>query len=47
VWEFALILVALSILITLGANLSRLSVLVPILMHAIFNTSPRLLGGVA
>jgi len=45
VWEFALILVALSILITLGANLSRLSVLVPILMHAVFNTSPRLLGG--
>lgn len=38
VWAFALILIGLSIIMTLGFNLSRGSVIVCIFMHAMFNT---------
>jgi membrane protease YdiL (CAAX protease family) len=44
VWAFTIILVTASVLITWGANLSGLSIVVPILMHAAFNVSFRLLG---
>ncbi|MGH9641683.1 MAG: CPBP family intramembrane glutamic endopeptidase [Terriglobales bacterium] len=44
VWAFALILVTVSVLFTWGTNLSCFSILVPMLMHAAFNVSSRLLG---
>jgi membrane protease YdiL (CAAX protease family) len=44
VWAFALIEISLSVLMTWGTNLSRFSIIVPILMHAAFNTSSRLLA---
>ena len=44
VWAFALILISTSILYTWGANLSGFSIIVPMLMHAAFNISSRLLG---
>ena len=39
-WEFLLILVGASFLLTAAANLSRFGVLVAIVLHAFFNTSP-------
>jgi membrane protease YdiL (CAAX protease family) len=45
VWFFFLVLSGLSVLMTLGANLARFSVLAPILMHALFNTHGRFLDG--
>jgi uncharacterized protein len=44
VWAFAFILISASVLYTWGANLSGFSIIVPMLMHAAFNTSSRLLG---
>jgi len=44
VWGFAFILISASVLYTWGANLSGFSIIVPMLMHAAFNTSSRLLG---
>jgi uncharacterized protein len=44
VWAFAVIVIAASVLFTCGANLSAFSVIVPMLMHATFNTSSRLFG---
>lgn len=44
VWAFTIILVTLSAFLTLGSNLSGFSVIVPILIHAAFNTSSRLLA---
>lgn len=44
VWAFALMLVTASVLLTWGTNLSGFSILVPMLMHAAFNFSSRLLG---
>jgi|HubBroStandDraft_1064217.scaffolds.fasta_scaffold02990_3 membrane protease YdiL (CAAX protease family) len=43
-WEFLLILVGVSFLLTAAANLSRFSVLVAIVLHAFFNTSPAMLN---
>jgi membrane protease YdiL (CAAX protease family) len=45
VWAFTLMLITDSVLITWGANLSGFSIFVPMLMHAGFNVSSRLLGG--
>jgi membrane protease YdiL (CAAX protease family) len=44
VWAFTLMLVTASVLLTWGTNLSSSSILVPMLMHAAFNVSFRLLG---
>lgn len=44
VWAFTIILVTVSLFITLGTNLSGFAVVVPIIIHAGFNTSPRLLA---
>jgi membrane protease YdiL (CAAX protease family) len=44
VWAFVLMLITVSVLIAWGTNLSRFSIVVPMLMHAAFNTSSRLLG---
>jgi len=43
-WAFVIVMVDVSILLTWGANLSSLNILVPMLMHAAFNTSSRLLA---
>lgn len=43
-WAFTIILITLSVFLTLGSNLSRFSAVVPILIHAVFNTSSRLLA---
>ena len=43
-WEFLLILLGASFLLTAAANLSRFGVLVAILLHAFFNTSPGLVN---
>jgi len=45
VWAFTIILVTVSVFLTWGTNLSGSSVIVPIMMHATFNTSSRLLAG--
>ena len=45
-WQYCLILIALSFLFTAAANLARFGVIVPILLHAFFNTSSGLLGAV-
>ncbi|MGH9628383.1 MAG: lysostaphin resistance A-like protein [Bryobacteraceae bacterium] len=42
---YAAILICASILLTWGANVSRFSVVVPVLLHAAFNTSSSVLGG--
>jgi membrane protease YdiL (CAAX protease family) len=39
-WEFLLILLGVSFLLTAAANLSRFGVLVAMVLHAFFNTSP-------
>jgi hypothetical protein len=44
VWAFTIILITVSVFLTLGSNLSGFSVVVPILIHAAFNTSSRLLA---
>ncbi|MGA8029266.1 MAG: CPBP family intramembrane glutamic endopeptidase [Bryobacteraceae bacterium] len=44
-WIFALILIGLSMIMTLGANVSRFSVITAILMHAAFNCVSRFLTG--
>jgi membrane protease YdiL (CAAX protease family) len=38
-WQYVLILVGISFMMTVAANLSRFGVLVPIVLHAFFNTS--------
>jgi uncharacterized protein len=43
VWAFTIILITVSVFLTLGSNLSGFSVVVPILIHATFNTSSHLL----
>lgn len=43
-WAFALILVSMSVLLTYGSNLSGLSIVAPVLMHALFNISSGLLA---
>lgn len=43
-WAFAIVLIDLSILLTWATNLSSFNILVPMLMHAAFNTSSRLLA---
>jgi uncharacterized protein len=43
-WQFVLILLGASFLLTAAANLSRFNILVAILLHALFNTSPALLN---
>lgn len=45
VWAFTIILVTVSVFLTWATNLSGASVIVPIMMHAAFNTSSRLLAG--
>lgn len=47
VWAYTLLLVAASVLITLGNNISGFSIIVPIMMHAILNTSTRLLAALS
>jgi len=46
VWAFFLIDICVSILITWGANLARFSIVVPMLMHAVFNATDRQLAAV-
>jgi hypothetical protein len=43
--QYLLIVVGLGVLLAFGANLARFSVIAPILMHAMFNTSSRFLNG--
>ncbi len=44
-WTYALILLGVSVILSLGANLARFSIVVPIAIHAIFNTVSRFLAG--
>ena len=44
-WVYILIVIGLSLIISFGTNLARFAVLPAILMHAIFNTVSRFLGG--
>lgn len=41
-WQFLLILIGISFLMTAAANLSKFSVIVAMVLHAFFNTSSRL-----
>jgi membrane protease YdiL (CAAX protease family) len=43
-WQYVLILVGVSLLLTWAANLARFGILVAMVLHAFFNTSSRLLG---
>jgi uncharacterized protein len=43
-WEFLLILLGASFLLTAAANVSRFSVLVAVVLHAFFNTNPGLMN---
>jgi len=45
IWGYAIWVIGLSILITFVFNISRGSIIICILMHALFNTSAILLGG--
>ena len=45
VLDFVLVLIGCSLLMSFAVNLARFGVLVPIFMHALFNTTSRLLGG--
>jgi hypothetical protein len=44
-WAFLLIILAETLLMTYGANLSGMSVIVAVLMHATFNTCSKLFNG--
>jgi uncharacterized protein len=44
-WIYALIVTGVTVLMTYGTNLARFSVITPIAMHAVFNTSSRFLNG--
>jgi membrane protease YdiL (CAAX protease family) len=44
-WAYVLIVFGLSVILTLGTNLARFSILAPIAIHATFNTVSRLLPG--
>lgn len=43
-WAFVIVVIDLSILLTWATNLSSFNILVPMMMHAAFNTSSRLLA---
>ena len=43
-WQYVLILVGVSLLLTWAANLARFGILVAMVLHAFFNTSSRMLG---
>jgi membrane protease YdiL (CAAX protease family) len=43
-WQYVLILIGVSLLLTWAANLARFGILVAMVLHAFFNTSSRLLG---
>jgi membrane protease YdiL (CAAX protease family) len=43
-WQYVLILVGVSLLLTWATNLARFGILVAMVLHAFFNTSSRLLG---
>ncbi len=45
-WQYCAILMGISMLMTLSTNLARFGSIVPILLHAFFNTSSRMLHGV-
>ena len=45
IWAFLLILLAETLLMTYGANISGLSLIVAVLMHATFNTCSKLFNG--
>ena len=45
-WQFCVILMGVSMLMTLSTNLARFGSIVPILLHAFFNTSSRMMNGV-
>jgi membrane protease YdiL (CAAX protease family) len=44
-WTYVLILLGVSVILTLGTNLARFSIVAPIAIHAIFNTVSRFLAG--
>jgi membrane protease YdiL (CAAX protease family) len=44
-WTYVLIVLGLSVILTLGTNLARFSIVAPIAIHAIFNTVSRFLAG--
>jgi len=44
IWAFAIILVTVSLFLTWGTNLAGFGVIVPVIIHAAFNTSSRLLA---
>ena len=45
VWAYVLLVSGFSVVMTFGANRSGFNIIVYVLMHALFNTSSRLLGG--
>lgn len=45
-WQFCLIIIGISFLMTLSANLVRFSFVIPIILHAFFNTSSRMMNAV-
>jgi membrane protease YdiL (CAAX protease family) len=45
VWIYVLVLLGATLILTYATNLARFAIVVPIAMHAAFNTAPRILGG--